>query len=259
MNGLTDLHCHILPYVDDGAETLDEAKAMLVLQQQQGVTTVIATPHCRSHMFTSTEEEIRRQYERLLALIEQVPELNIHLLPGREYYCDHAFEELLEQHKICCLGDSRFVLMEFSARHDAENLRHFVALAVNMGYHPVLAHVERYPFVQENIGILTDAISMGAWIQINASSLLGEEGWKQKRLCFRLLHQHMVHLVSSDAHHPDYRAPNLGACARLIESKTDRETAYRILQYNPAIITAAAVKEKKEDEADYHPEAGTAL
>ena len=259
MNGLTDLHCHILPYVDDGAETLDEARAMLLLQQRQGVETVIATPHCRAHMFTSPEEEIQRQYDRLLALIGQTPELNIRLLLGREYYCDHAFEELLQQHRVRCLGGSRFVLMEFSARHSAESLYHFVGLAVHLGYRPVLAHAERYPFVQKDIGILEDVISMGAWVQVNAGSLLGEEGWRQKHLCFRLLRRHMIHLVSSDAHHPDYRAPNLGACARLIESKTDRETAYRILQHNPAVITAASAKERTEDETGYHQEAGAAL
>lgn len=235
-DGLTDLHCHILPYVDDGAENLEEARAMLKLQSEQGVTTVIATPHCRNGMFRTPPEQIQRQYERLrgeAAKMVSAPAL----LLGREYYCDDFFISLLRRDGIQPLGNSCFVLMEFSGRYDRGQIAQYLRAALASGFHPVIAHAERYPCLQDSPGEIEDLIGLGAWVQVNAGSVLGGEGWKQKRLCRRWLKDGCVHLVASDSHHADRcRLPNLGQAARVIEKRLGNDSARKVLFDNPGII-----------------------
>ena len=235
MDQLTELHCHILPYVDDGAQNLEEANELLLLQQEQGVTTIVATPHRRTHMFETPQEDVCRQFERLKEFAAQMTP-PIQLLFGCENFCDTALEQRLREQSVVCMGDSSFVLIEFSGRHSAKELLAYTSLAVSEGYRPVIAHAERYPCVQENSELLEALIDAGAWIQINAGSVLGEDGLRQKWLCGRLMKQNLVHLIASDCHHMDMRRPNLGTCAAYVERKMGKAYAERIFYENPALI-----------------------
>ncbi len=236
MDGLTDFHCHILPYVDDGAENLEEALAMLKLQTEQGVTTIIATPHCRSGMFETPQDQIHRQYERLCREAEKMNPAPM-LLFGREYYCNDFFMSLLRRRDIQPLGNSKYVLMEFSSRYEYGQIEQYLRAAVEYGYHPVIAHAERYPCLQQAPEKIRDLIGLGAWVQVNAGSVLGEEGWKQKRLCKKWMRADCVHLVASDSHHAgNYRRPNLGRAAQMIQKKLGEAYTQKLFFANPGVI-----------------------
>ena len=233
MDGLTDLHCHILPYVDDGAENLAESETMLELQAEQGVAVIAATPHMRYGMFETTAGKVGSQFERLRDLAE---EFGLQLLPGREYFCDEHFLELLQKKELQPLGYGNSLLMEFSGRYDVKTIAEYLQRAAEQGYHPVVAHAERYPCFQREPEKIKELIALGAWIQVNAGSVLGREGLRQKHLCSSWMKADCIHLVASDAHHADYREPNLGEAAEVIKKKHGSAYAQRLFLENPARI-----------------------
>lgn len=232
MDQLMDLHCHILPYVDDGAEDLDEALTLLQLQRQQAVDCVVLTPHSRTKLFETDDHVILRQFQRLCQEAEQRNEMP-RLLLGREYYCDSAMMERAARQRLCTLGDSDTLLIEFSSRHPFELVYQRVKHLSELGYRPLIAHVERYTWTHEHPKDLLKLTDLGAAIQINASSVLGKLGWKQKRFCRKLMEDNLVDIIASDCHRTQWRSPDLGICRTYVERKIGEAYAHRIFCSNP--------------------------
>lgn len=237
MTALADIHCHVLPYVDDGAEHLEEMQQLLTEQARQGIRLVCATPHLRQGMFNAGDEEVKRQFERARDYI-RTQKLPITLCLSREYHCDDRFLTLLEQGRVLPMGNGNTILVEFSSRHSVETICDRLEKVIRAGYRPLVAHAERYPAVREGIAQVERLIGLGAMIQINAGSVLGREGWRQKHFCWELMRQDMVHVVASDAHGPQYRPVELGACAHKIEHKMGRTYAQKVLWNDPCEIVS---------------------
>ncbi len=235
MNLLTDLHCHILPYVDDGAEDLDEALEMLQLQVEQEVGCVVLTPHSRTKMFETDDETIQKQFRRLrkeASRRKNMPEL----LLGREYFCDSAMMNRAASQRLCTLGGSKTLLIEFSSRHPYDVVYERVDTLLDYGYRPLIAHVERYLWAHEDMKRLLELSKLGACIQVNADSILGRQGWKQKRFCRELMRQDLVDIIASDAHRAQWRIPDLGDCRAYVARKMGRSYARRIFEVYPEKI-----------------------
>lgn len=235
MESLADIHCHILPYVDDGAEHLENAVELLRMDVEQGVRLVCATPHLRAGMFESTDEAVWAQYERLKAVIAQ-ENLPVDLYLGREYFCGDSFMDHLKTQALLPLGNGNTVLTEFSGRHTFELILQRMKQVQEAGYQPLIAHVERYPAVAENLKNAACLVEEGARLQVNASSLLGREGLRQKRFAWKLLKEGLAHVVASDAHDTQYRPQELGLCAAKIEKKLGRSRAQELLWEHPLHI-----------------------
>lgn len=235
MDLLIDLHCHILPYVDDGAENLDESLEMLRLQAEQNVGCVVLTPHSRTKMFETDDETIQQQFQRLrreAGRQKNMPEL----LLGREYFCDTAFMNRVSHQRLCTLGGSSTVLIEFSSRHPYDVVFERVDSLLDYGYRPLIAHVERYLWAHEDMERLLELSKLGACIQVNADSVLGRQGWKQKRFCRELMKKDLVDIIASDAHRAEWRVPDLGDCRAYVTRKMGRSYARRIFETYPAKI-----------------------
>lgn len=235
MPKLADIHCHVLPYVDDGAEHVEEMERLLTAQAGQGVRILCATPHLREKMFESSDETVSRQFERAKAFA-QSEKLPLRLCLSREYFCDARFLERLERGELLPLGEGNTVLVEFSGRCSLETICGYIRKIVNAGYQPLAAHVERYSAVNVHVDSVSRLISLGALIQINAGSVLGREGSGQKRFCWKLMKRNLVHVVASDAHGPEYRPPELDLCAAKIERKMGQAYAKAVLWDNPLKI-----------------------
>ncbi|WP_298022600.1 CpsB/CapC family capsule biosynthesis tyrosine phosphatase [uncultured Dysosmobacter sp.] len=235
MRSIADIHCHILPYVDDGAEHAAEMEKMLTSQAEQHVEVICFTPHLRTGMFTSSDEDVRRRFGQAEEFVRR-RQLPIRLFLGREYYCNEEFLERLEAGSLLTLGGGDALLMEFSGRCDADAICEYIKRAKQAGYQPLAAHVERYPAIGANADQVKRLIDAGAKIQINASSLLGHEGIRQKLFCWKLMKLGLVDVVASDAHDPQYRPPVLGECAHRIETKMGQACAQKVLWDNPLKI-----------------------
>ena len=240
---IVDLHCHIVPYVDDGASVLEEALFLIESQYAQGVRTICATPHLRASMFESPDEEIIRQFGRLKEMAEErFPDLTLFL--SREYHCDRLLKEHLKKNAVLplgsCPGKSRkgqALLIEFSARHTWQQMNEYIELVQSHGFVPVIAHVERYPAVasKEKIRAL---VQTGAKIQVNAGAVLGREGLKTRFLVRSLLKENLVDVVASDCHDTEERPCELQAAYYFIKEKYGASYAAAVLRDNPQQLLA---------------------
>lgn len=232
---LTDIHCHLLPKVDDGAKSEEEALKLLEMEYAQGVRRIIVTPHYRIEMFETDQERIEQQYRWLKATAEQLhDDLEIYL--GCEYHANSGILEDLKTHRREALAGSRYVLVEFSGMDSFAKQRKQIRELTGAGYIPVIAHAERYECLRNDIKNIEELIFFGAKIQVNADSVLGEEGRKTKAFCKKLMKQDLVDFIASDAHCMKGRAPNLGRCAEYVEKKMGHEYARRIFVENPSEI-----------------------
>lgn len=227
---MIDLHCHLLPYVDDGAHDLDEAKALLQIEAEQGVKRICLTPHLREGMFETPDETIQKQFERLLPTAKT---LGLELSLSREYHFDRLFLEKLREGSILPIGD-RVILTEFSAMHSGEQMLGAVNMIKAFGYTPLIAHAERYPAT--DIRLVKELRDKGALIQLNADAVLGEDGRYLKRLAWNLLKEGLTDLIASDAHSREERPPRLRECRQRLAKKLGEEQAERLLTVKPLRI-----------------------
>ena len=232
MQGIIDIHCHILPGIDDGAQTVREAREMLKMQYRDGVRKIILTPHYRPGMFEPSVSQIYRTYYRLQ---EEAKETNIQLFLGREYHISSKFEEQAEQRSLPTMAGSSYVLAEFSGRHSYQLIRNAVEKILCTGYRPVIAHIERYPCLYEK-NRAEELGEIGAYLQINAGSLFGENGREARRFCRQLMENDKIHFIASDAHNTKKRKPNLGKCSEFVLKKMGKDYARKIFCHNPFMV-----------------------
>jgi protein-tyrosine phosphatase len=201
---MLDLHCHILPGVDDGAATLEEALAMGRFCVQDGITHITATPHCHRHTRLLRADIL----PHVAAMNEELARAGVALtiLPGSEIQLrDIAqYKSEFEAGLYCHLGDSHaFTLLEFSWREewypkDAPALIHWLR---NRGMTPIVAHPERHGYFGHDPSRLEQLAAAGAWLQVTVDSLLGNHGADPQVVGEELLQTYPEVVLATDAHH----------------------------------------------------------
>ena len=229
---LVDIHCHILPGVDDGAPDMETSRAMIRDAYEQGVRYIIATPHYRPEMFEPSMKKVIRVYHELRDYAEEV---GIGLRLGCEYYRNEQMIRHLDKKLRPTMLGSRYVLTEFSTNDSFVTVRNYIYELITKGYRPIVAHVERYFCCQEPERI-QELKKLGAQIQINADSVLGYEGHTIKRFCTGLMKDDLVDFIGSDAHNLEGRKMNLGKCAAYVRKKMGQDYAEEIFVDNPRRI-----------------------
>lgn len=202
---MVDLHCHILPMVDDGPVSLDDALAMARFLVADGITHVVATPHCHRyiHLLRADVVPLVNEFNEQLASA-RIP---LNVLPGSEIQVTdtEAYRREFEAGLYCHLGDRHaFTLTEFSwARQqypsDAADLIRWIR---QQGMIPIIAHPERHDYFLKEVGLLQMLIDAGAWIQITVDSLLGNHGPDPKVAADQFLRKYPDAVLASDAHNP---------------------------------------------------------
>lgn len=201
---MIDLHNHILPGLDDGAANLEESLEIARQFVSEGVTQVAATPHRNIEKDEGiTAQAARAKVRGVQAALDQA-EVPLRLLPGSELLLIPQSASLLQNGTVACLGDSKTVLVELHLTSATPPLYMEEALfdLQLAGYQPVLAHPERYPFVQRNHQALDDLAARGVVLQLTAPGLLGDYGVSCRRTAERLLRGGLYAVAASDRHHP---------------------------------------------------------
>lgn len=235
MKGYFDMHCHILPGIDDGAKDEKEMLKMLQIAYDDGIRYMFTTPHYHPARGDASADRIECAYNVVQEIIkEQFPDMKLY--KGNEIYYRQDLGELLRNGTVLSLAGSDYVLVEFPFSTDTKQIKKAVGQVQMAGYLPVVAHVERYEqligeydFIQE----LTDA---GVYFQVNADSVTGELGRNRKKFVKKLIKNECVHFIGTDAHDSVYRTPRLQACATYLKKKFDEDTANILLYYNPIMV-----------------------
>lgn len=222
---MTDLHCHILPGMDDGAKDMDTALQLLRREKEDGVTNIMFTSHF-NYERTTVEEYIQKRqkaYEKLIAALgEEAKEFHFKL--GAEVFFSPGLCEL-DAEKLC-LGDTDYMLLEFPTTHKPHFIKETLYNLQSQGITPLIAHVERYGYVMEDFKLLYDWVNAGAYAQINASSLLKNN--KEAKLLLKLIGWDLVHVIATDTHSMDKRSPKMARAMELVEEKLGKKAAEQL-------------------------------
>lgn len=225
---ITDLHSHILPQWDDGAQSLEQALEMARMAVESGVTVMVATPHC-----TNTGAHTVR--ERYILLREALEECSIplRLLCGMEILGTEETAALLQAGRLLTLNGSRYPLIEFPFSASEEGNTQILESVAQAGYCPVIAHPERYECVCRDPGCLRPWLEMGCLLQVNRGSLLGRFGSAVQDVALYLVERGLACAVASDAHSTWRRTPWLEDVYSMLEDRFSSEAARLLLWENP--------------------------
>lgn len=242
INMIIDMHCHILPKVDDGSSSLEESMEMLRLAACEGIVKVIVTPHFKVGKHNASPEGIGRRIQELQQMVDE-EQLGIEILPGNEILYFNDLVDELDAQKVLTLAGSHYVLVEFMPGDPYHRIRNAVDELLGGGYIPVIAHVERYECLLKDASLVTELKTLGAKIQVNASSVAGKHGWKIKRHVCQLLKEQSVDYIGTDAHDMKTRKPEMLNCvAVLLKKKFDSSYIMAITHDN-----AMKIIDKKEE------------
>lgn len=231
---MIDLHCHILPGVDDGSSSEEESCRMARLAVESGVTAVCATPHCNvPGCFDNYRTEALEERFLCLARLLGERDIPLRLYAGMEVYVTPETPRHLLEGKLLTLGGSRYLLVEFGFEAPFSFAQRMLEEISAAGAVPVVAHPERYRFAQEDRGCLLRWIEAGWALQINKGSLFGRFGRRAARTAHWCLGEGCMHLIGSDAHSPYRRTPWLEDARSYVAEYTAPEIADFLLEENP--------------------------
>lgn len=230
-----DIHCHILPGVDDGAEDIKQARKLLQLACDDGTKAIICTPHYHIGRVVTSVEQNTKAFEKLKILVaKEFPEIRVFL--GQEIYYTHRTLEKLKRGELLTMCNSDYVLLEFSHMTDFEVIRDAVYELYDEGFLPIVAHVERYAQLAGKPELVSELIRHGAYIQVNASTVTAGLTNPLRKFAMKLLKNDDVHFIASDAHDEVRRRPELSKAAGIIAKKFGEEKAREIFWDNPKSI-----------------------
>jgi protein-tyrosine phosphatase len=230
-----DVHCHCLPNLDDGPESLEEALTLCRTLVQDRVSTVVATPHQLGRFESSIHAPTIRQATDLLRAALQERAIDLQVLPGAEVRLDERMDELLARDEILTLADAgRHILLElpWDVLIDIEPL--LVQLACR-GVHVILAHPERNVPLLRHLPILRRWLACGVGLQVTAGSLVGDWGRRVKRAAWQLVTQGCRICIATDAHGRE-AAPRMTDAFRVLADRLGRDMACLMCVENPARV-----------------------
>ena len=238
---MIDIHCHILPGVDDGAENAAVACELARIAVARGVRTIVATPHCNvpGRYANYRGRHYTQNFSMFRALLRQEG-IPLEILPGAEVYADREnLRQLLEEDRLVTLNHSRYLLMEFPFRASEEEINGLLREVAKRGLVPVIAHPERYVAVQNHTALAAKWYEQGYILQVNRPSVEGDLGYAAMETSHELLVMGLAHVIASDAHDLYYRRTGLQS-ARLRQCCSE-SYLHELLEENPRRIISDQV------------------
>ncbi len=230
---MIDIHCHILPGIDDGADRLQTSLDMATMAARDGITTIIATPHTDG--VTVNRTVVQQAVDRLNIELANHG-IDLEVVAGYEIpahlVCD------LQSHTI---AGSCYILVEFPHQYLPEDAAETLYALVQAGRKPIIAHPERNGSVLHNPDLLRELVAVGSMIQLTAASVTGDFGPDILHCANYLLRNQLVHFLATDSHSPTFRKPVLSPARKAAARLIGREEADRLVIDNPKAILAETV------------------
>jgi protein-tyrosine phosphatase len=232
---MIDTHLHILPGVDDGPETMEEAVALARVLVHEGIHTAIATPHFNDLFPQRSVVEIQERTNEMQKVLDH-HEIPLRLFSGHEALIKPGLVEDIQAGRLATLNGSRYLLIElWNNTWLPETERVIFELRVH-GIVPILAHVERYRVFQKDHKLLISLQKQGMLAQLTASSLIGMQGNTARRCAEILLKKDLIHCIGSDAHGLQKRPPRITDSLRRAIELVGHERVYQMVEVRPATI-----------------------
>ncbi len=229
---MIDIHCHPLPEVDDGAETFEDAVAMCRMAAADGVTHIVATPHC-NYQYPFQPEGNQNKVTELQAVIGDTPKL----LLGCDFHLSYDnICQLVENRRHFTINRTPYVLVEFDDHFIPEQIDQvFYELQV-AGLTPILTHPERNSVFRRKPDLLYHWVTRGCLVQVTAQSYTGGFGGEAQRFAQLWLERNLIHFFASDAHDTKHRPPVLSPCYQKLTAERGQGVADLLLKKNPEAV-----------------------
>jgi protein-tyrosine phosphatase len=235
---MIDLHCHLLPGIDDGPKSIDESLAMARYAANAGIAKIVTTPHITPGRYDNSLASIQPVFEKLKAAIKQQA-IPIEISFAAEIRFDPVIIDMVNNDILPVLGEyegERIILLEFPHTHIPPGCEDLIRWLADKGVRVLIAHPERNPSVMGNIEIITSFIKMGCLLQITGGALTGVFKEGPRQCAVELLKRGWVSIIASDAHNIHARCPELEPARQEAAKIVGEEEASDMVISRPADI-----------------------
>lgn len=232
---MIDIHTHILPNIDDGARSIEETFNLIKEAKNSGFEAIVLTSHYMEGYYeTDTPERevwVNAIYENL-----QAKNIDIKLYLGNEIYLSDNMIKFMEEGKASTINDTSYVLFELPLDEEPENLYDIIYQMQQYKIVPILAHPERYSFIQKEPELVYDLIQKGVLMQANYGSIIGQYGEKAKIIVEKLLENNMIHMLGTNAHRPNTIYPRIPQILAELNQIIGEEKLKQLTTINPKLV-----------------------
>ncbi len=234
---MIDLHCHILPGIDDGARDLSESLDMARQFVAEGVTAVACTPHILPGVYRNTGPQIISATNALQRALDDA-DISLRLVTGADNHVVPDIVTGLRNGHLLTLANSRYVLIEPPHHVLPPRLEELFIEVQAAGYVPVLTHPERLTWIKQHYALIQRLVRTGTWMQITAGSLTGAFGRDAKYWAERMANEGLVHILATDAHDAQRRPPDLAKGREVAEKLIGGVAAEHLVVTRPSAVLA---------------------
>ena len=239
---IVDIHSHLLPGVDDGAQTLEDSIGLAKEAVKQGVSHQILTPHHRNGRYNNYAKNVRTATQALQSIYDQegIP-LTLHASQEIRI-TSHLLDDLYAEHLLSLDDQGNYYLCEFPTQQASQEEIAILENLLDMGLTPVIAHPERNLAFQADFSLLADLINQGCLSQVTTSCIAGIYGKELYQYAYDMIDQGLVHVLASDAHHLDWRSFHYQKAFTQLEKDFGREKVVQFQQNAEAILSGDVVQ-----------------
>jgi len=229
---LIDLHCHILPGIDDGATDLENSLAMARIAVAEGIRITACTPHMMPGVYDNTGLQVRQHIARLQKALDDA-EIPLRLVTGADIHLQADLGAKLKQGGLLSLNDSRYFLFEPPHHTAPPRLEDAAFDVMAAGYQPVLTHPERLTWIESHYDTMRNLAHQGVWMQITCGSLTGRFGRRPKYWAERMVDEGLTHILATDAHNVRNRSPLMAEARDMVAERLGEQAAIDMVLTRP--------------------------
>lgn len=228
---MIDFHSHIIYGVDDGAKNIEMSIQILKEAQKVGVTDIILTPHYLKNYYTENKKEIEKRKEQLEKKLQE-ENIKVNLYQANEVYITDDMVELINNGTISTINNTKYVLFELPMSTETLNLKTVIYSLLENGNVPIIAHPERYVYIQKEPNMLIELIEDGVLFQMNIGSILGQYGKNAQKTAQKLIKYNMVHFLGTDTHRPNMIYNRINEAIEKLSKIASKEQLENLLTNN---------------------------
>ncbi len=233
---MIDIHTHILPSLDDGPKTTAESIELCKIAANDGIKTIVATPHSKDGVYEAKSDDTLRKVKELNLKLKEI-QLDLEILPGAEVHINERLVEYIKNGEVLTINNGRkFLLLELPFFFVPPITDELISNLRSIGIVSIISHAERITKFQKTPKILDQLVKSGTLIQITAQSLTGDFGSRERKCAEWLLKHEMVHFIASDVHSLTGRPPILSKALEMAAKIIGEKKARALVSHNPKQI-----------------------
>ena len=229
---MVDIHCHILPGIDDGSKSWEMTAKMCRIALEDGITHIVATPHSNDEYSYN-----RERYTEMLGQLHDAADGKLTFSLGCDLHFSYDnIQDALANPRRYTIGDSQYLLIEFSDYGIPPSVMQDVFMICSRGMVPIVTHPERNQPLLKNPELVLKLVEQGCLVQVTADGVTGAWGGRSKKMVEWLLQREAVHVIASDAHDPVHRRPAMSQARNVVAELAGAAIAEALVTHNPEAI-----------------------